>query len=160
MTWGASKAALVGVLTGLLVAAAILATAFRADAKSSFESPYGFDRTWNAALRLVRVDNGWNVTEKDEAGGYLLFDYKSPESPKPTPGSLELVRGRELDAPVSVLVQLPQMPRYHEQVLINALSSKMRREYGDPPARRKAPPPDLPDGGGDGGEQPHPENQP
>jgi hypothetical protein len=159
MSWGASKAALVGALAGLVVAAAITATALRAEARSSYESPYGFDRTWNAALRLVRVDNGWNVTEKDEAGGYLLFDYKSPESPKTTPGSLELVRGREADAPVSVLVQLPQMPRYHEQVLIDALSSKMRREYGDPPARRRPPPPQEPaDGGVDGGEPSRPEN--
>jgi hypothetical protein len=158
MSWGASKAALVGALAGLLVAAAIMATAFRADAKSSYESPYGFDRTWNAALRLVRVDNGWNVTEKDEAGGYLLFDYKSPESPKATPGSLELVRAREADAPVSVLVQLPQMPRYHEQVLIDALSSKMRREYGDPPAHKKPPAQEPPDAGADGGEPSRPEN--
>ncbi|MGO9836198.1 MAG: hypothetical protein ACLP1X_18515 [Polyangiaceae bacterium] len=157
MSWGASKAALVGVLAGLLVTAAIMATALRAEAKSSYESPYGFDRTWNAALRLVRVDNGWNVTEKDEAGGYLLFDYKSPESPKPTPGSLELVRGHEADAPVSVLVQLPQMPRYHEQVLIDALSSKMRREYGDPPAHKRPPPSqETPDGGGDAGDQSRP----
>jgi hypothetical protein len=157
MNWGASKAALVGLLAGLLVAAAITATTLGADAKSSYESPYGFDRTWNAALRLVRVDNGWSVTEKDEAGGYLLFDYKSPESPKATPGSLELVRGRDSDAPVSVLVQLPQMPRYHEQVLIDALSSKMRREYGDPPIHRSPPPALAPDGGADGGE-PRPEN--
>jgi len=159
MSWGASKAALVGALAGLLVAAAIMATALGADAKSTYESPYGFDRTWNAALRLVRVDNGWTVVEKDEAGGYLLFDYRSPQNAKATPGSLELVRGREADAPVSVLVQLPQMPRYHEQVLIDALSSKMRREYGDPPTRRRAPPPqDSPDGGTDAGDQPRPEN--
>jgi hypothetical protein len=158
MSWGASKAALVGALAGLVVAAAITATALRAEAKSSYESPYGFDRTWNAALRLVRVDNGWNVTEKDEAGGYLLFDYRSPESTKATPGSLELVRGHEPDAPVSVLVQLPQMPRYHEQVLIDALSAKMRREYGDPPTHRKPPPSqDPPDGGVDGADPSRPE---
>jgi hypothetical protein len=157
MIWGASKAALVGALAALLVAAAIVATALRADAKSSYDSPYGFEKTWNAALRLVRVDNGWKVTEKDEAGGYLLFDYQSPESPKPTPGSLELVRGREPDGPVSVLVQLPQMPHYHEQVLVDALSAKMRREYGDPPAHRKPPsqePLPAPDAGPDGSSPP------
>jgi hypothetical protein len=72
---------------------------------------------------------------------------------------LELVRGHDPDAPVSVLVQLPQMPRYHEQVLIDALSSKMRREYGDPPIHRKPPPSQAPpDGGADGGDPSHPEN--
>ena len=68
-----------------------------ASAKSTYESPYGYDRTWNAALRLVRVDNGWKVTEKDDQNGYLLFDYKSPEGGKPYPGTLELVRGRDPD---------------------------------------------------------------
>ena len=116
----------------------------RRDAKSTYESPYGYDRTWNAALRLVRVDNGWKITEKDETNGYLLFEYASPQSAKTTPGSLELVRGREPDAPVSVLVQLPQMPHYHEQVVLDALASKMRREYGDPPEPHAARPPPAP----------------
>ena len=121
-----------------------------ADARSQFDSPYGYDRTWNAALRLVRVDNGWKVTEKDDASGYLLFEYKSPENAKATPGSLELVRGRARDSSVSVLVQLPQMPHYHEQVILDALSAKMRREYGAPPARRPPVEPiDAGDAGGD-----------
>ncbi len=146
MSWGASKAALLGALSGALVTCAIAMTAPGADAKSTYESPYGYDRTWNAALRLVRVDNGWKVTEKDEPNGYLLFEYTSPESRKPSPGSLELVRGQE-DA-VSVLVQLPQMPQYHEQVLLDALATKMRREYGDPPEHRR-PDPQAPDAGAD-----------
>jgi hypothetical protein len=149
MSWGASRAALVGAATALLVSGAIAVTAGLADAKSTYESPYGYDRTWNAALRLVRVDNGWKITEKDDRNGYLLFDYASPESKKVSPGTLELVRGQDSDAPVSVLVQLPEMPHYHEQVMLNALASKMRHEYGDPPARkkRKPPPDDLPDAG-------------
>ena len=125
---------LVGILSALLVTAAVWWSAPGANARSTFESPYGYARTWNAALRLVRVDNGWKVTEKDDANGYLLFDYKSPENGKTTPGSLELVRGSRPDGSVSVLVQLAQMPHYHEQVILDALASKMRREYGDPPA--------------------------
>jgi hypothetical protein len=147
MVWGASKAALLGVVAGLSVTTAIVASAPGADAKSTYESPYGYDRTWNAALRLVRVDNGWKITEKDDANGYLLFDYKSPESTKTYPGSIELVRGRDNDAPVSVLVQLPAMPHYHEQVLLDSLASKMRREYGDPPEHKKPSAPIDPDGG-------------
>jgi hypothetical protein len=135
MSWGASKAALVGVLSGVAVAAAISMTSLGADAKSTYESPYGYDRTWNAALRLVRVDNGWKISEKDDQNGYLLFDYKSPENSKVSP--------------VNVLVQLPQMPHYHEQVLLDSLASKMRREYGDPPERRKRPPESAPDAGAD-----------
>jgi hypothetical protein len=120
------------------VGAAVAVTAPGAAAKSAYESPYGYDRTWNAVLRLVRVDNGWKVTEKDDQSGYLLFEYRSPESAKTTPGSMELVRGSGQESPVGVLVQLPQMPHYHEQVLLDALASKMRREYGDPPVHKKA----------------------
>jgi hypothetical protein len=153
MGLGAWKAGAVGAVAGIVVA---LAAARGADAKAAYESPYGYDRTWNAALRLVRVDNGWKINEKDEGSGYLLFEYKSPENSKPTPGSIELVRGHSAEDPISVLVQLPQMPHYHEQVLLDSLSAKMRHEYGDPPVKKKKPPtqdpgPEPADAGVDGG---------
>jgi len=140
MTWGGAKASLVGVVSGLVVSAAIALTAPGASAKSTYESPYGYDRTWNAALRLVRVDNGWKVTEKDDANGYLLFEYTSPGGGKSYPGTMELVRGHDPDAAVSVLIQLPAMPQYHEQVLLDRLATKMRREYGDPPVHHRTEP--------------------
>ena len=138
MVWRVGR----GFLAALVGAsgAVALAVTSAASAKASLESPYGIERTWNAALRLVRVDNGWKIEEKDEASGYLLFDYRSPESPKPSPGSIELIRGREGTSVVGVLVQLSQMPHYHEQMLLDALSSKMRREYGDPPVAKRARP--------------------
>lgn len=106
-----------------------------AAAKGAYESSYGFDRTWNAGIRLVRVDMQLKVTEKDEANGYLLFDYKSPESGgKSVPGSMEFVKTKDGGA-VRVVVQIPQMPGYHEQVLVDALARKLRAEYGDPPKR-------------------------
>jgi hypothetical protein len=133
------------------VAAAFLATATLANATATYESLYGYDRTWNAAVRLVRVDNGWKVTEKDDANGYLLFEYRSSEGIKSTPGSLELARGPSPTEPVRVVVRLSQMPRYHEQVLIDALAAKMRREYGPPPSPR--PPPPGADAGADASEE-------
>lgn len=151
MLLGRAKAVFVGAVSGVLVSAVIALSATGADAKSTYESRYGYERTWNAALRFVRVDNGWKVLEKDEASGYLLFDYRSPESRKGTPGSFELVRGKDADEPVSVLAQLPQMPRYHEQVLLDALAAKMRREYGDEPERRRPSEPQGPDAGPDAG---------
>src|ERR1700723_3254362 len=141
MVWGTSKAVVIGVVSGIAVMLAIALSANGADAKTSYESPYGYERTWNAALRFVRVDMAWSVTEKDDKNGYIVFDYRSPEGGKKvSSGTLELVRGRDADAPVSGLAQLPDMPHYHEQVLLDGLKMKMRREYGDPPEhRRKAP---------------------
>ena len=114
-----------------------------AGATASYESTYGFERTWNAAIRMVRVDMGFTVTEKDPQNGYLMFDYKSNEgSGKPTPGSVEFVRGSE-DQLVRVVVQLPQMPNYHEKVLLDSLVRKLRQEYGDPPVKARPLPADA-----------------
>jgi hypothetical protein len=124
-----------GALASILAAGIALAPSHEAQAKSAYESSYGFDRTWNAGLRLVRVDMSMKVTEKDETNGYLLFDYKSPESQgKPVPGSMEFIKSRDNGA-VRVVVQIPQMPGYHEQVLVDSLARKLRNEYGDPPKR-------------------------
>ena len=72
------------------------------------------------------------MTEKDDTNGYLLFDYKSPESgQKPVPGSMEFIKGK--DGSVRVVVQIAAMPGYHEQVLVDHLQRKLRNEYGDPP---------------------------
>lgn len=119
-------------------------------AKSAYESAYGFDRTWNAGMRLVRVDLGLKISEKDESAGYLLFDYKSPESGnKAVPGSMEFIRSKDTGA-VRVLVQIPQMPAYHEQVLVDQLARKLRNEYGDPPKKAPAPSSGSKDAGPDG----------
>ena len=99
-------------LSALTAVAAVALPESPASAKSAYDSAYGFDRTWNAGLRLVRVDLGLKVTEKDDSNGYLLFDYKSPESgQKPVPGSMEFIKGK--DGQVRVVVQIAQMPGYH-----------------------------------------------
>ena len=135
----------------LLAVALIALPESSASAKSAYDSAYGFDRTWNAGLRLVRVDLGLKVTEKDDTNGYLLFDYKSPESGhKPVPGSMEFIKGK--DGQVRVVVQIAQMPGYHEQVLVDSLSRKLRNEYGDPP--KKPPMPSAPKDAGPDGETP------
>ncbi len=142
----------VAVLLGLAVAAAVVLTGEPAGAKTAYDSAYGFDRTWNAAIRMVRVDMGLKVTEKDDTTGYLLFEYKSAEgSSKTTSGSLEFIRAKEQDAPVRVVVQLPSMPRYHEQMMVDTLTKKMRAEYGEAP-RRATPSGGPRDAGADAGE--------
>ena len=113
------------------------------DAKASFDSPYTLSQTYNAALRLVRVDLGLTITERDPAAAYILFDYKSPENgQRSAAGSIEML---DSGKGIKVVVQLNQMPRYHEQVMSDALAKKLRNEYGEPPAPRK----DAPDAGPD-----------
>lgn len=142
--WFVSLASLLGL--------AVLLSSGTAEARSVFDSSYGFERTYNAALRLVRIDLGLKVTEKDDQSGYLVFDYKTSDmGNKVSSGSMEFIRPHEADGPVRVIVQLSQMPRSHEQVLVDALVRKMRQDYGDPPDRPKpAPPPPPVDAGADG----------
>jgi len=136
-----------------LAASLVVFTGAVADGKSSYDSPYGYDRTWNATLRLVRVDLGLKVIEKDDHNGYVLFEYRSSESSKKTSsGSLELIRGSTKSArpdDVRVVAQLPEMPRSHEEVLLDELARKMRTEYGEPPEVRPPVVPDVPDAGTD-----------
>ncbi len=120
----------------LLVCGVAIAALFRsegADAKASLDSPYTLAQTYNAALRLVRVDLGLTVTEKDPTVAYVLFEYKSTESgTRVVPGSVQML---DTGRAIKVVVQLGQMPRYHEQVVLDALAKKLRDEYGDPAPR-------------------------
>ena len=114
-----------------------------AEASVAYESPYTFEQTFGTALRLIRVDLGCAITEKDVENGYLLFDYTSPESgSRIHHGSIEVVRGK---LGSRVAVQLPTLPQYHEQMIVDALTKKLRKEHGDPPS----PPPAAADAGAD-----------
>ena len=142
--------ALLLVLALAAPAAALLTGGF-AFASVAYESPYTYDQTYGTALRLLRVDLGVKILEKDESGGYVLFEYKSPESGnRVSNGSMELVREKDR---VHVAVQLPAMPSYHEQMVIDMLAKKLLAEHGEPPkppAPAPAPGPDAGEGGGSG----------
>lgn len=123
----------------LLFAAAALLSPESASAAAGYTSPYTFEQTFGSALRLLRVDLGLKITEKDVEGGYLLFDYTSPESGRRVhTGSIEVVRGRDA---VSVTVQLPALPRYHERMILDGLVKKLTTEHGEPPKRPRPAPP-------------------
>lgn len=106
-----------------------------ATARASFDSPYTLEQTYNTTLRFIRIDRAYKVTEKDPSAAYVLFEYKDTGN-RVSPGAVELVASQQT---IKVVVQLPQMPKYHEQALADGLAKKLREEYGEPP--RKAPPP-------------------
>jgi len=88
-----------------------------ADASAVYASPYTFDQTFATSVRLLHVDMGFKILEKDKDLGYIMFEYTSPESgSRVANGSLELVETRK---GTSVSVQLPSMPQYHEQMIID-----------------------------------------
>lgn len=136
------------VAAALSLPLAVAAGVELADASAAYTSLYTYDQTFGTALRYVRVDQGFKITEKDPELGYVMFEYTSPESgSQVTPGSIEIVRGQDR---VLVTVQIPKMPRYHEQALVEGLARKLVAEHGEP-VRKKPDPPPPPEGGADGG---------
>ncbi len=135
-----------------LVTVAMVAAPSLAAGRSVRDEPYPLESAWNAAVRLVRVDMGCPITERDRDMGYFTFDYR--EGSRTVPGSIEVVRV-EVDGRqgTRIIVQVPLMPTYVETMLLNRLNRKLHEEYGEPvapPPRRREPEGfsrDNPDGG-------------
>jgi hypothetical protein len=115
-----------------------------AGARAEIDIGYSREQTFSAALRYLRVDLAYEVTEKDADAAYLLFSFSDPELEKKTGhGSIEVV---QRERTVRVLVSLPELPSYREEVLKRGLLEKLHTEYGEPPApsggdESKKPPP-------------------
>jgi hypothetical protein len=127
------------VLSALCVLPALCVLARPAAARSEAEVSYTREQAFSAALRYLRVDLSYEVTEKDAQAAYLLFTFADPALPKKTGhGSIELV---QRDKVVRVLVNLPELPSYREELLKRGLLEKLRTEYGEPPAPAPPEPP-------------------
>lgn len=115
-------------------------------AGASVESRSGYtkNQTYNGALRYLRVDLGYEVTEKDPEAAYLLFRYFSDGKKTATNGSIEIVEQRDS---VRLQVRVPDLPRYQEELLSEGLLRKLREEYGEPPRRENPPQKDKKDRG-------------
>lgn len=119
--------------------AAALASAAPAWARSEAEVGYSRQQAFSAALRYLRVDLGYEVTEKDADAAYLLFSFAAPElSGRTAHGSIEVVQRQRT---VRLFVSLPELPSYQEELLKRGLLDKLRAEYGEPvePAPEKPP---------------------
>jgi hypothetical protein len=94
----------------------------------------------------LRIDRNCAIREKDEAAGYILFDY--PEGRKVYKGSIELIRSTDSEGRdvTRVVASLPDLPRHFEHLLLDKLAARLREDRGSP-----APPPpprkSEPDGG-------------
>jgi hypothetical protein len=103
----------------------------QAQARRESSFSYGFTRVWNTAVRLVRIDFGSAITEKDKDSGYFLFEFT--DGAKQHAGSLELIRLQDGGVEsVRVIVQIAALPAYVEQNLLDRLTRKLSAEYGPP----------------------------
>ncbi len=120
-----------------LALAATLSLSAPAFARAQMDSPYSYRQTFGSALRMVKVDMGMEVTEVNAEWGYLMFEYVSPDSgTRKNHASIQFVES-EANGTVQVAVQVPQMPSYHEELLLEKLKHKLEEEHGAPPEKKK-----------------------
>jgi hypothetical protein len=124
--------------TAALWALGVLAGAGTAWARAEAEVGYTREQTFSAALRYLRVDLAYDVTEKDADAAYLLFSFAAPElQRKVARGSIEVVQRQRT---VRLFINLPELPSYREEVLKRGLLEKLHTEYGEPAPREEQPP--------------------
>jgi hypothetical protein len=120
-----------------VVVVASLAASAAAGADTDRKLTYRASQIWNSAVRFLRVDQGFEVLEKDDTAGYLLFEYE--DRGRTYRASMEVVplvdEGREL---VRVRLRVNGMPGYVEVMLFDKFERKLQDEYGRPPAARLA----------------------
>jgi hypothetical protein len=129
--------------------ASVLLCASPAAARKQRELPHRIDQVWNAALRMIRVDLQMAVTDRDQEGGYVLFEYVS--NGKRFPGSIELIQQAKGARPTTVVVtQVRGQPSYVEVMLLDRLEKKLAEEIGvppEPPKEKEKPKPPPEDAG-------------
>jgi hypothetical protein len=121
-----------------------------AGARQQSDHAYRFEQVWSAAIRLIRVDYGCTIGERDEETGFFTFEWR--EGNRTYPGSMELIRFRadNMDQ-VRAVAQVPAMPSYVERMILDRLTRKLIEDYGEPqrppPRERRDPSRETPDAG-------------
>ncbi len=120
--------------------AAVLLVAQVAEARTGGTMEYGYEQVWSAIIRLVRVDLRMTIDERDKDLGFVLFQYR--EGKREFPGSIEVIEEKSDDGKVTIqaVVQIPGMPSYVEQVMLDQLKKKLKDDYGPPlppPSKKK-----------------------
>ena len=134
---------LLGLLVGLAPAA---------HAKSNKRLGYRFDTVWSSAVRLIRVDRGYTLKDKDKENGFILFVFPGSGAVKACPASMELVRvrGQSGEPLIQVQLNIAHQPSYVEIHLLDTLERKLQQEQGPPPPYTPGKRPSDKDRGKDG----------
>lgn len=98
-------------------------------ARSSRLLPYSLNQIWSSALRMIRIDLGCSLLERDREGGFLLFNYT--QGVQTSSAAVELFEVEENNQKqIRVSITLSNHPSYIEIYLLDALQSRLRQDYG------------------------------
>jgi hypothetical protein len=120
-----------------------------AAAKSTRDLNYGYAAVWTTAIRFLRADRDYKITDRDKEAGYILFVYPGSGSVKECHASLEIVSTVDQNDYVvtRLLLKIAHQPSYVELHLLDRLERKLVDERGEaaPRQRRKTKkPPEKP----------------
>lgn len=130
----------------LVALALVLALPNLGNARRADVHAYRMDQVWSTVVRLLRVDYGYAVRDRDQSIGYILFDY--PHHQRTVPGSFELVEVQQDGyTQVRVTISIPAMPAYVERMHLDRLQRKLREDHGSPmpPPPSARPEPEQPE---------------
>ena len=130
-------------LAALVLALAVAVPAgASADADASFTYDAGV--VWSTAVRLIRVDLGYEISEQDHDNGYLLFVVH--QNGRDYNASLEFVagQGERGISSVELTLRITGLPSTAEETILRKLRTKLREDYGQPPRAPIAPPEPTP----------------
>ncbi|WP_106395130.1 hypothetical protein [Enhygromyxa salina] len=101
---------------------------------------YPIDQVWPTAIRYLRIDRGFSITDRDQEAGYILFEFPL-DGNRIGSGSIEMFptedpAGR---ASVSIGVNTGAGPVHLPNAMLDGITAKVRAERGQP-----APPPPPP----------------
>ncbi len=122
------------VVLSTLVAFLLVSMSVPAEARRTSDHDYRYEQIWSSAVRLLRVDYGFNIRDRDRGIGFVLFDYQ--DHGRTYPGSLEVVRA-EIGGQqkVRVTLNIPAQPSYVERMILDRLQRKLRADFGEPITR-------------------------
>lgn len=112
---------------------------------------YPLEQVWPTAIRYLRIDRGFEVTDRDEEAGYMLFEFPV-DGGRIGSGSVEMFATEDAAGrpSVSVAVNTGAGPVHLPNSILDGIAAKVRAERGqpvDPPKQEQPPPPkqDEPD---------------
>jgi hypothetical protein len=129
-------------VVAVAAAAGLLATIFAvapAFAKSKRTASYKYELVWPAAVRHLRVSEGFKITEKDNDAGYVIFEFE--DDGDTYSGAFELIRTKDFAGrqAVDMALSMAGRPSYMELGVLDRLLQKLRDELGNPPRVKKPP---------------------
>ncbi len=115
-----------------IVLGSVLSVSAPASAKTSRKVSHAYENVWPTAVRFLRIDEGFDVLEKDMENGYLLFEMA--DEGKKFRGAVEVIRRKDSsnrDA-VELILTIKERPSYMEHGILDRMLIKIRKELGMP----------------------------